>query len=106
MSQSDSLLEDEFHSAMIEIYRLAVEECDYRPKAFLAMVVEKGGLETAKKLLSTTEIQSGLYELVECDRLDLTVESLVVRPKYQDLFTAEEIAEAHRRLDMLSGKSP
>jgi len=87
---------------MIDIYNSAVQECDYRAKAFLAMVVERGGLPAAKKLLSTSEMQSGLFELFECGRLDLTVEALVLRDEYRELFTASELAEAKRRLDMLS----
>ena len=40
-------LESSFHEAMIRIYKTALEECDYRAKAFLAMVVEVGGLRAA-----------------------------------------------------------
>ena len=97
-------LENEFHEAMVNIYRLAAKECNYRAKAFLAMVTEMGGVAAAKKLLGSDALQSGLYELFECGRLDLTVEALVCQPKYEDLFSHSELAEAKRRLDLLSGK--
>jgi hypothetical protein len=42
-----------------------------------------------------------LYELNECNKLDLTVEALVLRPDYQELFTPAELAEAQRRIDEL-----
>jgi len=42
-----------------------------------------------------------LYELFECGRLDLTVEYLVLREEYQELFDTEELAEAKRRIDLL-----
>ena len=96
-------LEEEFHQDMLEIYKTAIEACNYRAKAFLAMVVEMGGLKAAKKLLSSTEIQSGLYELFECGRLDLTVECLVAEKhggKYRKLFTPVEVVEAERRLQL------
>jgi hypothetical protein len=94
-------LQDSFHDAMVQIYIQAQEACNYRAKAFLAMVVEQGGVVAAKKLLSTTEMQSGLFELFECGRLDLTVETLVLKDDYRQLFTAGELAEAERRLQTL-----
>jgi len=49
-------LEDEFHDAMIDVYKIAVAECNYRAKAFLSMVIEIGGLSTAKRLLWTDDL--------------------------------------------------
>lgn len=49
-------------------------------------------------------MQSGLYELFNCGRLDLTVESLVCQPEYQSLFTYEELEEAKRRIEELGRK--
>ena len=97
-------LEDEFHDAMIDVYKIAVAECNYRAKAFLSMVIEIGGLSTAKRLLWTDEIQSGLYELFKCRRLDLTVEALVAEGKFRDLFEPHELAEAERRLKLFRSK--
>ena len=94
-------LEDEFNEAMLNIYRSAIEACKYRAKAFLAMVVELGGVKAAKKLLAGSELQSGLYELFECGRLDLTVENLVLQVRFRELFTPEELQEAERRLELL-----
>jgi len=37
-----------FNDAMIELYKLAVRECNYRAKAFLSMVVEMGSVPAAK----------------------------------------------------------
>jgi len=99
-----STQEEEFHQAMIEIYKAAITECHYRAKAFLSMVIEMGGLQAAKKLLSSTEIQSGLYELYGCGRLDLTVEALVAEGKFRDLFEPQELAEAEYRLKSFRAK--
>lgn len=95
-------LEDQFHEAMINVYKLALEECNYRAKTFLGMVIELGGLKAAKKLLSSNELQSGLYELYECGRLDLTVETLVCEDEFRSLFSEDEIHEAERRIALLS----
>ena len=94
-------LESEFNDAMLGIYKSALKECNYRATAFLGMVVEHGGVQTAKRLLSTSVMQSGLYELFECGRLDLTVETLVLQPEYQGLFEPEELAEAKKRIEEL-----
>ena len=96
--------EAEFHQAMLNTYRTAVAECNYRAKAFLSMVVELGGVNAAKKLLGTQDAQSGLYELFNCGRLDLTVEALVAEGRFRDLFDAQELAEAEARLNKLRGK--
>ncbi len=92
---------EKFHQAMLDTYKISVEECNYRPKAFLGMVVELGGVETAKRLLATNVIQSGLYELFECGRLDLTVENIVLKDEFRELFTPAELTEAKRRIDLL-----
>lgn len=97
-------LEEEFHETMINIYKSAAKDCNYKPLAFLKMVVEIGGVQAAKKLLSTGIIQSGLYRLYECGRLDLTVEHLVCQEKYCELFEPKELAEAKRRLDMFKSR--
>ncbi len=98
-------LEEKFHQAMINIYKAAADECNYRAKAFLGMVVEMGGRNAAKKLLAGDVMQSGLYELFDCGRLDLTVETLVLKDEYKDLFTPQELAEARRRRDLLKSST-
>ncbi|MCW1968699.1 MAG: hypothetical protein KIH69_011365 [Anaerolineae bacterium] len=93
-----------FHEAMVGIYESALKNCNYRATVFRRMVNEHGGVKTAKRLLATNTMQSGLYELFNCGRLDLTVESLVCQPEYQSLFTHEELEEAKRRIEELEHK--
>jgi len=45
------------------------------------MVSNEGGLKTARKLLATAEPSDGFTELWRNHRLDLTMESLVLKPK-------------------------
>ena len=91
-------LEFSFHKSMLEIYRRAKEECGYNATRFLQMVSNGGGLRTAKKLLATTDPSDGFTELWKNHRLDLTVEHLVLKPEYRDLFTDNEITTAKERL--------
>ena len=98
-------LEQRFHDAMLDVYRQAKKECNYKASAFFDMVVTMGGVATARRLLASNKLQSGLYELFECDRLDLTVEAHVVREEFRELFEPAEVAEAQRRLELLAATS-
>jgi hypothetical protein len=91
-------LEPQFHSAMLDIHRRARNECKYNATRFLAMVNELGGLKTAQRLLATREPSDGYRTLWEHGRLDLTVERLVLRKQFRDLFTEEELRVASDRL--------
>lgn len=90
--------EKEFHRAMVGIYDKAKHECGYHASHFLQMLSKYGGLETARRLLRTKDVQYGFTELWQCGRLDLTVEAHVLKPEFADLFTMEERQEAESRL--------
>jgi polyferredoxin len=91
-------LENEFHEAMLELYKLAKTECNYNATRFLRMVSKHGGVKTAKILLATDKPSEGYVTLWECGRLDLTVEACVVKPEFVSLFTDEELKTAKERL--------
>lgn len=94
-------LVDEFNSDMLIVYTGAKEECNYNATRYLQMISVHGGLATAKKLLAENKIHDGLTALYKCNRLDLTVEALVLNEKYKSLFTEKELKTARRRLDDL-----
>jgi hypothetical protein len=91
-------LEAQFHEAMLEVYRRAKSEAGYSANIFLRMVVERGGLKTAKYLLHVPVVSDGYTALYERNRLDLTVEAVMLDPKWQDLFTDQERQIAIDRL--------
>lgn len=91
-------VEDQFHRAMIEFYQNALRDCTQRAAYFLQMVGRHGGVEAAKKLLHSDDIEHGSTALWECGRLDFMFEYLVLQPKYADLFTDEEKETARNRL--------
>jgi hypothetical protein len=91
-------LQNQFHRAMLEIYDNALRECGYNAIRFLQMVRERGGVETARRLLYQQGFQYGFEKLWECGRLDLTMEALVLRPQFASLFTEEEKQIASNRL--------
>ena len=83
---------------MMNVYRMAKEECDYNATYFLNMLHEHGGIETAHRLLASGTPQYGFTKLWECRRLDITVECLVLNPRFQELFEDHQLETARRRL--------
>ncbi len=104
-----SPLELRFHDDMVGIFRLA-GEATRRPRAdgsvargywaiyFLRGVRNHGGLEYAHRLLRREGTTEGFQRLTDEDRLDLTMEALVLKPEYAELFSADERRIAAHRL--------
>lgn len=90
-------LEREFYREMLKIYRRALVETGYNATRFLQMLQSYGGVETAKKLLSS-KISEGYIALWERGRLDLTVEALILNEKWNPLFSDHEREVARERL--------
>jgi len=89
----------EFDREMENIYVRAKEEAGYTASIFHRMLIEKGGLATAKQLINDPTVSQGYTNLWERGRLDLSVEAVVIdNPKWHSLFTAEELARARKRL--------
>ena len=96
-------LADEFHKAMRQdVSEAALKECNYDAKIFNRMLADKGGLQTAIALLSSSSIQYGFEKLWECGRLDLTMEHLVIQERWSGLFTSDQISIARDRLSEYS----
>ncbi len=88
-----------FDHAMFDIYRRADAELGYRPTIFLDMLHKRGGIATARQLINAAKPSDGYTRLYEANRLDLTVEAVVVEnPAWHPLFTSEELVRARRRL--------
>ena len=92
-------LEKEFYKDIKEIYRRADKECNYRPTKFLQMLSNHGGVGAARILIDSPGGTEGFTRLWELGRLDLSVEALVIKDKYKDLFTRAEIDKCIRVLE-------
>ena len=97
-------IEERFHHEMLAISDQA-REFGYYPAYFVRMVLEQGGLKAAKQLLSGEEMSTGLMRLWDQNRLDISVEALVLKKPWVNLFDDEELATARQRLEDL-GYSP
>ena len=99
MSKVLAELEARFDEAMMNIYRRALKECDYKAARFLQMLYEHRGLETARILLLAQNVSEGYVALWERKRLDLTVEALILSAEWHPLFSEQERDIARKRLD-------
>ncbi len=94
---------------MLDVFRLAGEatrrkrsdgtsERGYWASYFLRGVRNHGGPDYAHQLLRKEGTTDGFQRLKEEGRLDLTMEALVLRPEYAELFSDEERRVAAHRL--------
>lgn len=104
-SQGPTVLatESDFHDEMESLYRRAGDAINYWPHRFRGAVRRHGGLPYAKKLLAPGAPSVGFDRLAQAGRADLSVECLVLDPRFRHLFTKEERDEARSRLPPLSG---
>lgn len=87
-----------FEQAMKDVYVRAKDEAGYNATVYLRMLAEHGGLETARRLLASSNVSDGFVSLWECHRLDLTVENVVLQPEFEPLFTEQDREVARNRL--------
>jgi hypothetical protein len=108
-NRTASPLELRFHEAMLNIFRLAGEATrrvrpdgtiarGYWASYFLRGVRSHGGPEYARYLLRKRGVSDGFRRLSDEGRLDLSVEALVLKPEYAELFTDAEKRTATDRL--------
>ena len=84
---------------MVRVYQRALAEASYNATRFLQMLSERGGLETARFLLHSSTVSDGFTARWLARRLDLTVESVILKPEYEPLCTDEERRTAQSRLN-------
>ena len=101
----ESDLEKKFNAKMYNLYSTPGKVYGKYFTRFKQMLDRYGGVETAKRLLATGDGQQGLVTLYDLEGLiaveRYSVEALVLRESWGDLFSADQLAEARRRLDSL-----
>ena len=97
--ESPSELSEQFDQALFEAYLTAKNEAGYNATIFYGMLIDRGGVSTAKYLINAPKVSDGYTALWEKKRLDLTVEAIVVEnPRWHPLFEQEELENARKRL--------
>jgi hypothetical protein len=92
---SSTALTRAFDDAMNKIY-VDAKKAGYHATRFLQMLGDHGGVDTAHRLLPS--MSDGFTELWKRNRLDLTVESLVLQREWHELFSDDERKIARQRL--------
>ncbi len=93
-------LEDELNDALIDGYRRAGEEVGYWGTRYLQAIRRNGVLSTAQRMLRPRSPgqRKGLDVLLEARRPDLTLEAIILQPRFSSLFDNAELAVARERL--------
>jgi 5-methylcytosine-specific restriction enzyme A len=97
-------LEEELDQALRDGYHRTRLETGYKEGYFWRDLLHTGALATAQRLLRPAKSQKtspGLQKLIDSGRLDLSLESIVLNPRFHSLFTDAELGEARRRLESL-----
>ena len=101
MPRDETLLEKQFHEAMLGIYEAAKRlKPPYHAPRFHQMVLEHRGKTAADMLLATGEPSEGFTKLFLRGKasLKISVEYLVLQNPWRELFEPEQLAVARKRL--------
>lgn len=90
-------IEDKINKELAEVCARSKTEVDYTPSRFLEMMSRDGGIVAAKKVISCNNTD-GFDRLWLENRLDLSVEAIVIKPEYSSLFTEDERQICLKRL--------
>jgi hypothetical protein len=94
-------LEAAFHEEMISIYYKAGHATGYWANRFLQKVKKDRGLPAARQWLKPEKgLSPGLQRLVKEKRVDLSMEALVLKELWRELFTDQELSEAAKRVQV------
>lgn len=88
----------QFHADLMAQYEAAKKRCKFSPPRFLQMVREYGAVNAVRRLLDSSEKESGFADLMRCGCRELSVEALALREQYQNFFTEEQLARARERV--------
>lgn len=88
----------ELHVAMLAIYQRSLRETGVNHSLFHRMIMEQGAQQTALHLVHASKPSDGYTDLYLKNRLDLTVEALVLDTRWNSIFTDETRELARKRL--------
>ncbi len=95
-----SKLAEEFsarlHAAILECHRLG-----YHPTRFEQMLRSTDAVSLAKRLVASGDLQDGLRSIKRLNRIDLSMEQIMLEPQFKALFDDQERAAASWRLSQL-----
>lgn len=91
-------LEKQFTKELLENCEKAGKACDYRGIRFIQTVEKFGGVKTAKEILRKGRLSDEFEILVKAGLIGLSMEALVVKPCFGELFTDDEVNSCYEVL--------
>ena len=101
----DERLLADFELEMMRLYEEAKRRCGYNATYFLEMVTTTA-FDTARQLAGDPRHHEGLTRLWEENALDLSVEALVLRQPWRQLFEQQVLEQAAKKLRALDYWEP
>lgn len=91
-------LENTFEKELIKNCEIAEKEYGCVQKRLLLNIEKFGGVRTVQEILRKGRVSDGFDKLQKANRLDLTMEAVIIDSKYNNLFTDEEVNACHELL--------
>lgn len=95
-------LKKAFHQEMINLYKKTSQELKYKSTRLLDLINKYGGYEAAVKFITTDNSAHDFAILWENERLDLSVEALIAREPYRELFLEDIVHFCDKKLEEYS----
>jgi len=93
-------LEQEF-TARLRSAITQARDLGYNPSRFEQMLDAMDAVSLAKKMVESGDLQDGLRKIHSLNRLDLSMEQIMLEPQFAPLFSPEHLAAAQWRLNQL-----
>ncbi|MEG0307718.1 MAG: hypothetical protein RR636_07235 [Clostridium sp.] len=84
-------LEKKLQQEVVKNCEIAEKECGCKMTRFLETIDRFGIVKTAQEILRKGRTSDCFNKLVEVGRIELTMESTIVKAQYAELFTDEEV---------------
>ena len=91
-------LEKKLQQEVIQNCEIAEKEYECKMTKFLQTIERFGIVKTAQEILRKGRTSDGFNKLAEAGRLDLTMEAVIVKGEYAELFTDEQVNDCYRLL--------
>lgn len=91
-------LSEQFQSTLLTACQRAQDEVGCPMTRLVQTVTKRGGVETAQELLRRQRLSDGFDALAKAGRLELSLEAVVIRKEFGQLFTDDEVNECYAAL--------
>lgn len=98
MERNQTELKKIFHQEMINLYKRTSKELKYKPPKLMDYINKYGGYEAAVKYITGDSQVQDFTILWENERLDLSVEALVTKAPYRELFLEDIVKYCDKKL--------